>query len=193
VRLKGRVAPADVAAAADIPEDEATSSLSSLAEAGLLKEANGRYMLDAAGRERQDELLDAERPGLDAEALTSAYEEFDGLNTELKQIMHAWQLRDGEPNDHSDAAYDQQAVDRLVALNETMKPLTAKIVAAAPRLAPYAGRFDSAIEKVQAGDHSWIARPIADSYHTVWFELHEELIGALGLSREEEAASGRAE
>jgi hypothetical protein len=31
-----------------------------------------------------------------------------------------------------------------------------------------------------------------DSYHTVWFELHEELIAARGLSREEEAKAGHA-
>ena len=62
-----------------------------------------------------------------------------------------------------------------------------------PRLAPYPDRFSAAIEKVKDGDHSWIAKPIADSYHTVWFEFHEELIAALGLSREAEAASGRAE
>ena len=193
VRLKGRVAAADVAAAADISEDEAASTLASLTESGLCKEANGRYMLDAAGRERLEELLDAERSEVDTDALSPVYDEFVELNTELKEIMHVWQLRDGEPNDHSDPAYDQQAVDRLAALHERVKPMTARIVDIVPRLAPYPGRFDSAIEKVQAGDHSWIARPIADSYHTVWFELHEELIGVLGLSREEEAASGRAE
>jgi pyruvate,orthophosphate dikinase len=31
-----------------------------------------------------------------------------------------------------------------------------------------------------------------DSYHTVWFELHEDLIGLAGLSRADEAAAGRA-
>jgi pyruvate,orthophosphate dikinase len=67
------------------------------------------------------------------------------------------------------------------------------MVAAAGRLAPYPGRFAHAIEQVKAGDHTFIARPITDSYHTVWFELHEDLIGLLGLSRHEEAASGRAE
>jgi hypothetical protein len=43
-----------------------------------------------------------------------------------------------------------------------------------------------------AGDTTWLARPIIDSYHTVWFELHEELIAASGLTREEEARAGHA-
>jgi hypothetical protein len=32
-----------------------------------------------------------------------------------------------------------------------------------------------------------------DSFHTVWFELHEDLIGLLGRTRAEEAAAGRAD
>jgi hypothetical protein len=46
---------------------------------------------------------------------------------------------------------------------------------------------------VKAGDSSWLTRPLVDSYHTVWFEWHEELIGAAGLTREEAARSGDAQ
>jgi hypothetical protein len=48
------------------------------------------------------------------------------------------------------------------------------------------------LDKVKSGDTTWLARPIIDSYHTVWFELHEELIAASGLTREEEARAGHA-
>jgi hypothetical protein len=33
---------------------------------------------------------------------------------------------------------------------------------------------------------SWLTRPMVDSYHTVWFELHEELIGMAGRTRSAE-------
>jgi hypothetical protein len=193
VRLKGRPATADVAAAAGISEQEAESALGELAGSGTLKEANGRYMLDPSAKERLQELLDEERGSIDQDRLRSLYEQFDQHNTELKEIMHAWQLRDGEPNDHSDATYDQGVVDRLSTLHQNFAPLADQVAEVVPRLQPYPQRFASALEKVQGGDHSWIAKPIADSYHTVWFEFHEELIEALGLSREAEAASGRAE
>ena len=39
----------------------------------------------------------------------------------------------------------------------------------------------------------WLVRPLIDSYHTVWFELHEELILAAGLTRESEAKAGDAQ
>jgi hypothetical protein len=50
-----------------------------------------------------------------------------------------------------------------------------------------------ALGKVKNGETAWLARPLIDSYHTVWFELHEELISAVGLTREEAARSGDAQ
>jgi hypothetical protein len=60
-------------------------------------------------------------------------------------------------------------------------------------LAAYAAKLSAAQQKIRAGDTTWFTRPIVDSYHTVWFELHEELIGAAGLTREDEAKTGHAE
>jgi pyruvate,orthophosphate dikinase len=37
-----------------------------------------------------------------------------------------------------------------------------------------------------------MAAPLIDSYHTVWFELHEDLIFLANTTRAEEAAQGRA-
>mgnify|MGYP001178309483 CR=1 FL=1 len=37
-----------------------------------------------------------------------------------------------------------------------------------------------------------VAKIIADSYHTVWFELHKELITLAGLNHEVEARAGHA-
>jgi hypothetical protein len=53
--------------------------------------------------------------------------------------------------------------------------------------------LQQALDKVKAGDTAWLTRPIIDSYHTVWFELHEEFIGAAGLTRAAEAKSGHAQ
>ncbi len=58
---------------------------------------------------------------------------------------------------------------------------------------PTPAKLSAALEKIRAGDTSWFTRPLVDSYHTVWFELHEELIGAAGLTRDDEARSGDAE
>ena len=36
-----------------------------------------------------------------------------------------------------------------------------------------------------AGNHAYLADGL-ESYHTVWFQLHEDLLTTLGISREEE-------
>ena len=41
-----------------------------------------------------------------------------------------------------------------------------------------------------AGEVDWFTRPTIPSYHSVWFELHENLLATLGIDRAQEA-SGR--
>lgn len=193
VRLKGMATPELVAGAAGLSEAEAEAALAELAGAGDVQERNGRYRVTREGRDRLDAALATEREAIDGAALSAIYEDFTPLNSELKRLMHRWQLRDDAPNDHSDAAYDGAIVADLGGLHERFAPLVERAVAVTGRLAPYPGRFAGALERVQGGDHQWFARPLVDSYHTVWFEFHEELIGLAGLNREDEAAEGRAE
>ncbi len=190
-RLKGRLSMEAAATSADVSVDEATAEVDRLRELGLLK-GDASVRATPEGKAHVAELVAAERQTTDREALADAYEEFDAHNTQLKEIISAWQLRDGSQNDHSDAEYDADVLARLDELHAGFLPLVERIITLAPRLSPYARRFSHALERVNAGDHTYVARPITDSYHTVWFEFHEELIGLLGLSREEEAAAGRA-
>jgi hypothetical protein len=70
--------------------------------------------------------------------------------------------------------------------------LIADIAAHAPRIGDYRRRLSNALAKLEAGDHRYLTAPDRDSYHTVWFELHQHLINLLGLTRQQEAAAGRA-
>ncbi|MWA03201.1 hypothetical protein F8568_023050 [Actinomadura sp. LD22] len=192
-RLKGRLDAEAAAACAGMDPAAAQAGLDALVDAGDAKAVGGGVRITPQGRERLDALLAEERATVDQPALTGLYEEFDAFNGELKAIVTDWQMVDEQtPNAHTDRAYDQAVISRLADLHGRFAPLMARIAAAAPRLAPYPERFAAAIGKVREGDHAFVARPIADSYHTVWFELHEELIGLLGLSRAAEAAAGRA-
>jgi len=49
-----------------------------------------------------------------------------------------------------------------------------------PRMVGYDDRF-AARSTRHAGDRSWVTRPLIDSCHTVWMELHEDLLATLGL------------
>jgi hypothetical protein len=181
VRLKGRVPTADL----DGPVNE-------FVEAGLLVDGKA-IRLSPKGRTRLTELLADERRDIDGAAFARTYDEFRGVNRDFKSLVAQWQLRDGEPNDHTDADYDAHVLGRLDGIHRAVKPVLAAASAQVPRLDAYTAKLAAALEKIRAGDRSWFTRPLVDSYHTVWFELHEELIGAAGLTRDDEARSGDAE
>lgn len=193
LRLKGRADAAAVAAATGMGPEEVSSVLDALASAGKCEAVGPRHRPTEQGRARLEECLAAERGQVDLPALERLYVDFTELNAQFKELAAAWQQRDGEPNDHTDAHYDQQILDRLAAIHERLLPLLEALAGVAPRLGAYPARFVAALDRIREGDHAWFLRPVIDSYHTIWFELHEDLIGLSGRTREAEALAGRAE
>jgi hypothetical protein len=62
------------------------------------------------------------------------------------------------------------------------------LASAMTRYHPYEPRFGAALAKLDAGEREWFTKPLIDSYHTVWFELHEDLLSTLGIERSQEGA-----
>jgi pyruvate,orthophosphate dikinase len=193
IRLKGRVSLDALVLTLGSDQQSVEASVRQSVSAGLVAVAGKGFKLTPAGRERLAALMAAEQRSLDGVMLEKLCGLFDGYNTELKEIITAFQMKGPDtPNDHTDAAYDAAIVADLADLHQRFVPWLERLAAVAPRLSRYTIRLDTAISAVQRGDHAFIARPIADSYHTVWFELHEELLGVLGRDRGSEAAAGRA-
>jgi hypothetical protein len=158
-----------------------------LCDAGLAV-LKGRYLaLTPAGREAHAAWARLE-PGSEAEAgVERGYRQFGALNAELLKICSDWQMRSGNvPNDHTDAAYDWKVIDRLLALDDRVGPIARAIARAAERFDEYRPRLKDARKRVEAGEHEWFLSPRVDSYHTVWMQLHEDILLALGLDRAEE-------
>jgi hypothetical protein len=80
-------------------------------------------------------------------------------------------------------------IDRLQQLHERAAPLVRRVARSVPRFEPYPPRLRAAIVRVDEGDHDWFTSPRIDSYHTVWMQLHEDLLLALGRRREDEPQS----
>ena len=192
IRLKGRIAPADIAATVGEEPTVVGDAVRAATEAGLLIEGK-TVRLSPEGRTRLSELLAAERENADQVAISDAYNKFRSVNADFKALVADWQLKDGEPNAHDDQEYDSAVLARLVDVHERVTPVTAAVASQLPRLARYSDKLAAALAKIQLGDTTWLTRPIVDSYHTVWFELHEELIPAAGLTRESEAQAGHAQ
>jgi len=163
-----------------------TTAEAALAEAGLVMTRGQNLALTPAGR--QAHALWARLPAGSPEeaAALGAYRDFLPLNTQLLRICTDWQLRfDGSPNDHSDSAYDCKVLERLDRLDERIAALINRLAEAVPRFSAYPGRLTAALDKI-ADDRQWLASPRCDSYHTVWMQMHEDLLTAVGASREDE-------
>jgi pyruvate,orthophosphate dikinase len=137
---------------------------------------------------------DQEAWGKDGAA--AALDDFVTLDQRVKEIVTAWQMRevDGEPilNDHTDLDYDGRVLADFAALAREADAWLAPLEAGLPRLDRYRHRLARAAGQVANGDHQYIASPRLDSYHNIWFELHEDLILLAGRTREDEVAAGRA-
>jgi hypothetical protein len=192
IRLKGRVAPATLADSLGEASVAVNHTVDRLAEEGLLVR-DKTLRLSGEGRARLTALLAAERRYVDQSVMNDVYRQFRQVNAEFKAAVRDWQLRAGQPNTHTDADYDAAVVARVETVHQKLRPIIAAAAAQLPRLTGYSVKLRRALDRVKAGETSWLTRPLVDSYHTVWFELHEELIAAAGLTREAEARSGHAD
>lgn len=146
------------------------------------------WTLTPAGRRRHAELIGAEVDGTASRAAVDAvYRRFVPLNQELLAVCADWQTCGGGDvpvlNDHQDFAYDAAVLRRLHAVDDEVQPLCRELARSLGRFATYGPRLTLALRRVGEGDHDWFTKPMIDSYHTVWFELHEDLLTTLGLER----------
>jgi pyruvate,orthophosphate dikinase len=194
--VKGYATPESAAAALLSTPDEMIAILDRLVADGLAEMAAGSFRLTDDGRAIGRERIagDAERWG-EANA-RAGLDAFLGLDHRMKETVTAWQMRevDGTQtfNDHSDPAYDSKVLADLDALHGDARAWARSLEAGIPHLAIYRERLERAAEAVRGGDGRYVASPRVDSYHGIWFELHEELILLAGRSRADEVAAGRA-
>jgi pyruvate,orthophosphate dikinase len=160
---------------------------------GLVASVAGAYRLTEPGKARASELVAKEAAAWGAERANAALDAFLGLDARMKDTVTAWQLKSADVvNDHADADYDRGVLDRLAALHEDAVAFTEAHENPTGRLAIYRERLRRALEAARGGDGRYVASPRVDSYHGVWFELHEDLIQLAGRTREDEVAAGRA-
>jgi pyruvate,orthophosphate dikinase len=194
--VKGFALPDQLAVALMSTAEEMADVVDRLAADGLAEISAGSFKLSADGKTVAAGLVarDTEAWGL-AEA-NAALDVFLALDHRMKETVTAWQMRvvDGVRtfNDHVDAGYDAHVLAQLGALHADARAWLEPCVARLPRLRTYLHRLDHAARLVSEGDGKYVASPRVDSYHGVWFELHEDLIILAGRTRADEVAAGRA-
>lgn len=163
---------------------------------GAVEATRVGYRLTPAGRTSADGILDRERTTIAPQRISHEYERFIPINDAFKELVTRWQLRavDGKqvPNDHADPEYDRSVLEQLDRIHHDISALLDAIAELVARVGAYRVRLDRALDKIKAGDLRYMTAPDRDSYHTIWFELHQDLIGLCGTTRQKEAAAGRA-
>ena len=182
-----------IACSCGMSVDHTAELLADLAGQSFIEESARGWRLTASGIETLRRQLDNERQQISRERIDGLYHEFCTFNDAFKDIVTKWQLRlldDVQiPNDHSDEAYDREVVSRLGQLHSNVIQLLERVTAEVNRLSFYKPRFQKAWEHITAGDTRYITGILIDSYHTIWFELHEELIQLTGRNRVVEEAA----
>lgn len=181
---------AEIAAVTGLDAARVQAFLDEAVGSGRAVKAGAKYMLTPIAqvalktgysRDFADQRASAE--------MGKAYDDFEKVNEQLKQLITDWQTMDvggsKVPNDHSSSDYDNRIIDRLGALHERSEPIFDRLARSLPRLGVYKSLLQSALEKAEDGDIAWVSDARCMSYHTVWFELHEDLIRILGRQRVE--------
>lgn len=160
---------------------ELAGVLSGASSAGLIvwTPQISAWRLTAAGRVRVAEALRVER--CDEAASRSARGVLQSLDEENARVLEActaWQLCSGQ-----DAVGGTAVVDTLDAARRRVDGQLRLWSASAARASRYRSRLSRALRRARAGDGAWIAGPRVDCFHGVWFQLHEDLLATLGLTR----------
>ena len=185
VQLKGLCTPERAAAALSAAIDRIEELVAG--NEHVFKPTPRGLMLTPDGRSWVSDELQAERSRIDSSEMNACYGRFMELNHEFKRLVSEWQLKGPEP---TPTDWDD-LVGSVTTIHSSLTPLLEEVCGQAQRLRSYSGRFVAALEAMRIGDRTMLASPLKDSYHTVWFEYHEELITLCGRDRsEEEKADG---
>jgi pyruvate,orthophosphate dikinase len=164
--------------------------------AGLVETVAGAFRLTADGKLKGQDLITADRQAWGVERAVEALDTFIPFDQRMKDTVTAWQVRevDGAQAiyDHTDPAYDAEVIGRLTGLHQDASAWLGDMACELPRLGGYRARLDRALALACGGDGRYVASPRVESYHGVWFELHEDLIRLSGRKRSDEVAAGRA-
>jgi pyruvate,orthophosphate dikinase len=185
--IKGTTPPDKLAEALMVEPSALEPVIAGLVTDGLAERLDADVRLTAAGKAAASDVIERDREATgDAVALLDEFHGFDGR---MKQLVTQWQMRevDGEQtfNDHADPAYDASVLGGLAQVHEGVATWLEPIASKISRYATYRTRLDRALAAAQSGDQRFVASPRVDSYHSVWFELHEDLIRLAGHARSE--------
>jgi hypothetical protein len=199
VRLKGMADDDQVAARFGLDSAAARENLLDFQAVGWVTKVDfagtGGWTLTGSGQaENERELANELDVTGSRSTVHGAYLEFLPHNDLLLRASTDWQIRPNQAdrlaaNDHTDGEWDRRVLDELSVLSHALRTVCRTLGEALARFRGYDDRFAAALERAERGEYAWVNRPRADSCHTVWMELHEDLLATLGIQRGAESTT----
>ena len=187
--IRGRASEEAIQTATALPAHVLEENMSALQARGYVEYHErpvGGWALTSDGKVAHLGLLD-EGGIARSDKLAAKYEEFLQLNGSAKEIFTKWQVRTDLPglqsNDHKDARYDTSVIAELRNIHLNAVRLIEGLAEEDARFHRYVERLCHAHRRIEGGDPSAVARPLSESYHDIWMELHQDLLLCLGRSR----------
>lgn len=186
--IKKHATPGDVAAITALSGEAVEKHLEAAVSGGRAIKSGDKYMLQPAAQIALKSAYSRDYAQERANgALQAAYDDFERVNEQLKALITEWQTLEvggqSMPNDHSDKEHDRKIIDKLGDLHERAEPILDRMAAGLPRLGVWKDLLLVALEKAEDGEVEWVSDATIMSYHTTWFEMHEDLIRVLGRER----------
>jgi hypothetical protein len=179
IRVKGIATPEAIVAATGLEPGAVQAALAQLDAEGLAFERPSRkrpgWVLSEEGRERHAAWLADAHDEAALGEIAGHYEGFLAINGEVKAVSARWQHV-------ADDAQRFALMDRIEDLHGQAAPVLRRAGDVRARYARYGDRLGAALERLE-DDPRYFVSPLVDSYHTVWFECHEDFLLTLRRTR----------
>lgn len=175
----------------DQDPDDVKSALEQAVSDGNAMAARGKFMITPAGRSTLDDtypqLFADERASAEIASAMDLFE--SGVNKQVLALTTAWQevevAGERQPNDHSDTAYDAKIIDKLGAVLDKTSTVLAPLITTQPSVDRFLSRISDALTRAEDGELDYVSSVRIDSFHTVWFQMHEHILRITGRERDE--------
>jgi hypothetical protein len=189
VLVKGVASTEAMAGFTGLPDEVVAHLSTELAEEGLIKVRQGRIpgaFVTQDGRAAHQELLAAAVKDAQHE-LAECYNRFLAVNDRFKRGCVEWQKASLPTSGTDPAALTAADISELgswlTPLHDAVGAALNDLAMSVPRFQRYHDRLAEAFARLRLGDRSALLKPMSDSYHDVWMELHQDLLMSLGRQR----------
>lgn len=159
-----------------VDDGDVRETLEELESEGYVEDEGFWYLTDA-GEQRLDEVCRDRFSADEREALRGIFDRFEALDSEMKDLASDWQTGEYGPDEMARELAGLQA--EVEALFDGLPPAVQSVYSR------YTEALAEAIEALRDGQERYVTGTDVDSYHTVWFRLHDDLLRTLGEDREE--------